>query len=189
MGKVKEARNNYQVETALQPIDPAIADFEVTEDIAENYSYFAKLTSLQRALIVELASNMTRENRLTDVETAEKLGIGVKTIYNCRQLPHFAQALAVIVRETVRGNEDNILAEIYRAIKKDWRAGIELLKYDGSYITRSQQAILHANVSDFTQLNSERATVDEILIRFGELGLSVERVAQRMQELRDEGAF
>ena len=170
---------------ALQPaiIEPAedIIDQQFSTDIA-------RLTTIQRLVLKALLDNLVSNERKTELEIAAELGIDRTTIYVCRKNPVFAHALAVLTREIIRGETDIIVSGIKGHAQKDWKAAEFLLKYTGEYIPAQQSLNIHANVTQ-EQYSTTGEAIDGFLIHLGALGWSPDRVAERMKELKAEGAF
>ncbi len=175
---------NIQEKQALTTYSP---NFELTENISQNFATFSQLTQTQIAVIIEMSKNVVSDQRLTDEQLASKLNISRQTVYLCRQNQHFCQALAVIIRETVKGNTDRIVSNIVDASKKDWRAGKFLMEYTGQYTQRLQTQNLNVSVSLDSELPGD--AVDTLIVRLGALGISLDRITERYIELKNQGAF
>jgi DNA-binding CsgD family transcriptional regulator len=161
----------------------------VPDMVTQNYAIWGALTNKQTSILVALAQNIMADNRLTDGQIAENLGIERKTLWNCRQNPTFSSALGLICLEIVRGNEDMIINKLFKALDKDWTVGKFLLQYSGSYVSTSKQLSLHADVTKQSQSASREQNIDEVLMEWGSKGLSIKWIAERWAKLKAEGAF
>jgi hypothetical protein len=163
------------------------------EDMAQYAPLLSGLTVLQSRILWVLVNEMGSEEQRTETQIADDMGISRSTIRRARRNPAFQNALAIIARDSLRGIHDKIIGRIVKAGEKDWTAGKFLLQYDGSYVPKTQNMNLNANISPNTRRPSSLAeTIDGVLIRLGELGWTRERVAglsERFDELRKEGAF
>lgn len=169
----------------------------IPEELQQYAHLLTGLTTVQHRIIWCLVENMTLENPRSETEIADDLGIARSTIMRARKNPRFQQAMAVIIRDSLRGLHDKIVGRIIKAGEKDWQADKFLLQYDGSFIPKSQSLNINANMSANTsQSKSFSALWDDMLIRAGELGWGEERIqeladgmAARFTQLRSEGAF
>lgn len=159
-------------------------------DISE-YKNMATLTSLQRMLILEVVDNMFREQPLTDSEICEKVGCNYSYLSLLRNKNEkFQAALGSVIYEALKSKRDAIIGNVIRAgkIPKHWQANKFLMEIIGEYVPRSAHLNINANVRNAPPSSPEQA-VDTLLVKLGELGYSPEQVAQRMRELKMEGAF
>ncbi len=148
-----------------------------------------QLTPLQRSLLNALAVNMLADDHVTDTKVAERLGIDRTSIIRARKSPVFGECLAIVTRDVIRGQLDKTLRGIQKHGDSDWRALEFLSKYTGDYIPSSKSQNVNVNLSA-RQANLARTPtdlLDSILIQLIDLGVSGERVAERMLELQREG--
>jgi DNA-binding phage protein len=191
---VKESTPEYLTEAQNLPatLTPDAMYHEMDSDlekVTENLSLFAELTEKQKAVLVIMARNIVRSDKLTQLEMAEKAGISERHLYDMRQMPKFGAALRELCVQMVRGSEDIVLTELFNRLPKDWRVGEFLLKYTGSYVPRHQSMNINANVSAVTQNLSPTQTMEQIVIQWGGLGLTKERFCEIYDELKGQGAF
>jgi hypothetical protein len=160
-----------------------------TTDLVQKAASSFRLTNLQTVLLKAIAENIISEDPASDRQIAERLGVDRKTITRNRNNENFAQAMSVVVRDIVKGNTDQLISTLWKHGQKNYKAIELLLKYSGLYTERHQSLTLHANVSQPTTFASSGDAINAFLTRLGELGWNSQRLAQRFEELRSEGAF
>ena len=165
----------------------------IPPEMMQYASMLSELTTVQHRIIWALVENINSENIRSETQIAEDLGISRSTIQRARKNTAFQHALAYIIRDNVRGIHDKIVAGIIKHGEKDWNAYKFLLQYDGSYVQKSQNMNINANIGTNSSQNKPlTAVVDDVLIRLGELGWTSQRVSElslRFETLKDEGAF
>jgi len=168
----------------------ALEEYNLTNDSVMRISaQFMSLTPLQQLVLKAIADNMLSDDHVTDAQIAINLGIARDTVLNARKNPAFGECLTVITRDIIRSQTDKTLLNIQKHSAKDWKAGEFLLKYTGDYIPRSQSQNLNVNLSQSTVNRATTPTemLDSILIQLIGLGVSADRVKERMLELQREG--
>lgn len=168
--------------------DDTPLDLAVSENLRENSSVFGELSAIESRIVVALCRNIASDGRKSQRQIARDLGTTEGTIIACRSRSAFTRAMGVLMRETVRGNTDNIIQNIYEHMQKDWKAGEFLLKYSGEYVPSQQNLNISAKMT-VPQYNSRESATDAVLIKLGELGWTAERISDRFNQLRAEGAF
>lgn len=178
--------------TPTSPLQPDNLDL-VPPEMSQYAVMIADLTTLQQRILWALVNNLTSENNHTEEQIADELGCDRRTIQRARKNTAFQGALAYIIRDNIRGIHDKIVSGIIKHGEKDWNAYKFLLQYDGSYVQRSQNMNINANIGAQGGANKPfSANVEDMLVRMGELGWTEERVAElvpQFKKLKDEGAF
>lgn len=173
-----------------------VVEYSSPDDMLEQLDDFdriapliVQLTRCQQMILNALAVNMLSNDHVTDTKIAETLGIARHTINNARKNPIFGQCLAIITRDIVRGQTDRTLSNIKKHESADWRASEFLLKYTGEYVPKSQSQNLNVNLSASQAMQAKTPTdlLDTICIQLIEMGISADRVKDRMIELQREG--
>jgi hypothetical protein len=180
-------------ETNIATLEPVLDTEnlpEIDDALAQIAPIVGNLTNMQITALKVIAENVLSENRLTEDEIAAKIGVDRKTLYNYRQKPTFGAALAVIIREIVRGNTDNIIADVWEHGRKDWHSRKFLLEYTGQYVQRSQSQNLNLNLSGSAsdmQPRSIQDAVDQLIMSMIDSGFSLEQFCERYRRIRAEG--
>ena len=164
-------------------------DAAISQDILQSSTSFGQLSDKQLSVLTLIADGVMSEDNTSDSEIHRKTGIARDTIARYRRDPVFNRALAVIIREVVKGNVDNLVAGLYRHGRKNYKALELLLKYSGQYTERHANLNVNANVSVDTAFTSSGDAIEAFFIRLGELGWNAQRCADTFEKLRREGAF
>lgn len=171
---------------AEKPINTMVESMSEIQEISID---LMSLTETQRLILTEIGRNMLSSDHCSDSQIARKLGIHADTIGNARRNKAFGRCLTVLTRDIIRGQADKTLVGIQKHLDTDWRSGEFLLRYTGDYVPASQSKNLNVNLSA-TQSTARQTTsdlLDSILIQLMELGVSPDRVKERMLELQQEG--
>ena len=173
-----------------QTLQPANLDL-IPEDMEQYGALIAGLTTIQQRILWVMVENMASENIRTDSALADDIGVSRNTIRRARHNPTFQKALAVIVRENIRGLHDKLVGGIMQHGVKDWNAYKFLLQYDGSYVQKSQNLNVNASFDTSTPAGTPAGAIDASCVKFIAIGYDLERYVDEIRaswtRLKSEG--
>ena len=189
---ISEARTPYQSD--IEPNLPAplerIASAEnQSQDLVEMCASVAQLTILQTKILMAMAENYLSSNNYTDQQIAENLGIHPNTINHFRRNPSAAKAMTAVILGLAGSKIDKYISGIEKAGENDWRAYELMLKVLGVYIPKQQSLNINTRLDSPGQAGSLADVIDDFLIKLGAAGYPIEKLVERYQQLRAEGAF
>lgn len=149
-----------------------------------------QLTTRQGKVLVALTENLVTDDVLLDTEIAEKCDVTPQYVSLLRRNPRFARAMTAIIKTFIAANVDVPVQNLYKLAKKDVKANEILLRISELYQPTNRNLNINASVRAQDAISNDPAQViDGFLIRLGTNGWSAERLTQRFNELKDEGAF
>ena len=161
-------------------LQPANLDL-IPEDMEQYGALIAGLTTIQQRILWVMVENMASEIIRTDSALAVDIGVSRNTIRRARRNPTFQKALAVIVRENIRGLHDKLVGGIMQHGVKDWNAYKFLLQYDGSYVQKSQSMNINANITPDTPAGTPQGAIDASCMKFIAIGYDLERYVDEIR--------
>ena len=174
-------------------LKPELIPSELQNDDWSQYTaVIASLTTVRRQILAALVENMGSEDKRTECQIADDLGINRRTIQRARGNPQFQQALAVIVRDNLRGLHDKIVGGIFDHGEKDWNAYKFLLQYDGSYVQSQRNLNVNATVgANQGAPGSPQAAIQATIERFMSVGYDkqsfLDLISKQWDQLKEEG--
>ena len=144
---------------------------------------------MQIQVLGKLALNMVSGNIQSDVDLAGDLGIHRDTVGNYRRNPHFAACLALLMRTLAQGTADKALSNLMKLSEKDTKATEIWLRIAKVFDPVQKTFNVNAQLPLQDQARTLEAVIDEFLINLGSAGYPIEKIVERFNELRAEGAF
>lgn len=191
---VRETQAEYITENT-QALIPMNDDFNESEDFNEilhKSPTFANLTTYEKRFVVESLDDFMSGNIRTHQEIADDIGCNRDTLRKLKLRGAASHVISELLPDIAKYDSPQALAKIRKAIDEDWRAGKFYLEFTGQYVQKSQQAVLHANMTDMSgNVNSPGQIMDRIVIQFAGLGYDIERlvteIREKWQELKANG--
>jgi hypothetical protein len=141
----------------------------------------ASLTAGRRQILAALVINVCREDKHTETQIADDLGISRQTIMRARKDPRFGQALSYMMRAVIAGKSDIVVGNLFNIAQKDTKANEILLRIAEIY--QPTQRNLNVNASVSTELNtpqSPQQAIDSMTERFIRLGYDKPRLLREI---------
>ena len=159
---------------------------QYTDNIIANLTSYAYLTQPQKIVLVKMIESITSDLAYTDVEIANRAGVSVSTVKNCRQNAHFLSCLS----ESTRNQMKSEAPEVIRAIKKkaiegSVRAQDLFIRYTGDFIPKSQVESKSQNLNKNINLNAGEAIGDFVAL-LCDKGWNRDRIHEEIDRVYDE---
>ena len=168
------------------PLDPD-ADFDPT--IQQISTMVGDLSPHRQRILVALCENMVSGNLRSDTEIAADLGIDRTTIWYARKNPAFGAALAILMRNLAQGMADKALTDLVKHSANSPKATEIWLRIAKVFDPVEKRLNVNASLTSPGQAGSLQDIIDDFLIKLGAAGYPIEKLVERYQELRAEGAF
>lgn len=150
-----------------------------TDGLPEHvYPELAQLTPLRRQILVKLVTNMCSKERQTETQIAIDMEISRSTISLARRNPLFADLLARLTTDVIRGNVDKVVGNLFSIAETNVKANEILLRIADVY--RPTQRIMSQSItmSARTQYNNADDMISAFLSQCKAMGLTLERVTE-----------
>jgi predicted transcriptional regulator len=150
-----------QINTNL-PVLTNASSFD-EEDIS-NLTSFAYLTQPRRIVLVKMIEAMTTDLVYTDTEIAEKSGVSVQTVKNCRQNAYFLDCLSQATKQFTKSKVPKYIKLLEKTAEKGSVRAIDLLiRYTGDFIPTNRNENLNATIQTKA---SQNMNLDEAITEF-----------------------
>ena len=147
----------------------------------------ANLNPFRIVILKAVVDNMLSDNPETDTALARRLDIDRHSIANARKDTDFINALSHFTKEITRAKVDKYIGKLEKHADTSVKAIELLLKYSGEYIPTQRNQNVNANIS--VASNTSLDFLDDILVKLGAMGITLDIISQRFIELKNTGAF
>lgn len=182
-------------QTALMPSGfPNVETQQQAEQMLVDLGIFAKLTELQRVVIVAMAKDMLSEEPRTLVQLAKDCNCGLSSITYMKAQPTFGMALGYLAIAITLGNTGLYVSELHKVALESvghvkLRALELLLKYGGTLTNKLHVETRNLNVNMSSESAAGVDSIDKFLITLGSKGWNKERLCDRWDELKSQQAW
>lgn len=173
---------------------PSIETQQEAKQMLVDLGIFAKLTELQRVVIVAMTKDMLSETPRTLVQLAEDCHCGLSSITYMKIQPVFGMALGYLAIAITLGNTGIYVRELHEIALSatghvKLRALELLLKYGGTLTNKIQVDIRSQTMNNSSEPASGADSIDKFLITLGGKGWNKERLIARWDELKSQQAW
>lgn len=142
------------------------------------YPEIAQLPAKRREILVKLITNMCAKERQTETALAAEMGISRTTIQAARRNPLFADLLARLTVDVIKGHVDKVVGNLFNIAETNVKANEILLRIADVY--RPTQRIMSQSVtiSARTQYNNADDMIAAFLNQCKAMGLTLERITE-----------
>ena len=170
-------------------VDSKEKEFQMLGDV--NYGQLSddisKLSAYQKKILVADLERVFTGKKITDKEMMEGLGMNRQNLYSVRANETYARTYLAILKANVQANLGEVVGHLMRNSEGgDTSASRTLLQFAEAITTVTKN--LNVNV-DNRRVETVEESVDSLIIRLGELGVSTEAFVQRYIDLKNAGRF
>ena len=177
---------NSPVPTLPIPLDPD-ADYDPT--IQQISTLVGNLSPHRQQILAAICENIVGGNLRSDTEIAADLGIDRTTIWYARKSDAFGAALAILMRNLAQGMADRALSDLIKHSDNNVKATEIWLRIAKVFDPVEKRLNVNASLTGPGQAGSLQDIIDDFLIKLGAAGYPVEKLVERYNQLRAEGAF
>lgn len=176
-------QNNETKDDELMPVDDEFQDIEYGK-LADDLMH---LTPKAKAVLVRLVDAGLSGEKIRQGDIAKELGIPQSTISIMKRNPHFANVYISLVQNNVKTRVAEVLSHLIRNSEQgDTAASKVILQFTESLTNVTKN--INLNIDSHKPTNVEES-IDAMIIRMGELGISPDAFADRYIELKNAGRF
>ncbi len=147
------------------------------DDLPVNvYPEIARLTQIRRQILVSLVTNMVSKERKTDTALAIELGINRSSIIDSRRNPLFADLLARLTVDVIKGHVDKVVGNLFNIAETNVKANEILLRISEVYKPTQRIMSQNTNLSVSTAYASGDDMVTAFLDKVRAGGYTLDRI-------------
>lgn len=148
-----------------------------SDDLPVNvYPEIAQLTQIRRHILVSLVTNMVSKERKTDTALAIELGINRSSIIEARRNPLFADLLARLTVDVIKGHVDKVVGNLFTIAETNVKANEILLRISEVYKPTQRIMSQSVNLSVSTTYANGDDMVTAFLDKIRAGGYTLERI-------------
>ena len=159
---------------------------EIDQSHVSELIHFAYLTQTQKVVLAVMIDGMTTDLIYTDMEIAEKAGVGIATVKRAKINAHFLECLCQATKNIAKSHVPQVVKSLEKkALDGSVRAMELMMRYSGDYTPKSQLESKSQNVNISAKINASDA-IGEFVALLCDKGWNKARILDEINRVYDQ---